>query len=528
MELIVPMLDEEPSVVAYSWFSYGEGRSVFFGDDANLFRYSDGSPNELGSSYFRTCAPTTTTDPPQVTATTSQTPEPTTTDPAQVAPTTPESTPEFTTTDQIAPTTSEIAEPSTTGPTQVAPTTSETIPEPTTTDPLQESTTIAETTSLNPGKSTSTCTLKMRSRYSFDFSQGSVSYVYDVHSLQSCADMCLSRGGEVCDYVNFDALALSCTMAPATAFTGEHLDLNMKSARCTHREGGGGSSSTTTAPDEHPPTSCVVYDNARFDAEVPEATTWAYRVADAGACRSLCVSSASCNYFNFHPRSGACGQMGALRSPAGPGEAGTFADTEGKVAGDCSQGATTLTSTGASTAAPIVSTTPAPTDAPATTVPSSRPQVCMLYEGARFDAQSITWAYHIADSASCSDLCIGSSSCNFFNFHSTTGACGQITSLGSSGPGEGGTFVDSADHSAADCSGVTDITAPSDLTPALASISEHHISAASASMRPATRGVRGHHGFLAAGLSMLQADHEVLSASEVGDEQRSIISREDL
>merc|ERR1719210_2740521 len=70
MEVVVPMLNEEPAVVAYSWFSYGEGRSVYFNDNANLFSYSDGNLNALGRAYFRSCAlvATSTSEP---------TPEPT-------------------------------------------------------------------------------------------------------------------------------------------------------------------------------------------------------------------------------------------------------------------------------------------------------------------------------------------------------------------------------------------------------------------------------------------------------------------
>jgi len=55
MEKIVPMLNAEPAVVAYSWFSYGEGRSPYFHDDANLFNYRDGSLTDLGRAYFNLC-----------------------------------------------------------------------------------------------------------------------------------------------------------------------------------------------------------------------------------------------------------------------------------------------------------------------------------------------------------------------------------------------------------------------------------------------------------------------------------------
>jgi hypothetical protein len=55
MEKIVPMLNAEPAVVAYSWFSYGEGRSPYFHDDANLFNYGDGSLTDLGRTYFNLC-----------------------------------------------------------------------------------------------------------------------------------------------------------------------------------------------------------------------------------------------------------------------------------------------------------------------------------------------------------------------------------------------------------------------------------------------------------------------------------------
>lgn len=55
MEVIIPMLNAEPAVIAYSWFSYGEGRSDYFFDDANLFDYDTGDLNELGETYFRLC-----------------------------------------------------------------------------------------------------------------------------------------------------------------------------------------------------------------------------------------------------------------------------------------------------------------------------------------------------------------------------------------------------------------------------------------------------------------------------------------
>lgn len=55
LEVIVPMLNAEPAVVAYSWFSYGEGRSPFFLDNANLWDYNTNQLNELGLAYFRLC-----------------------------------------------------------------------------------------------------------------------------------------------------------------------------------------------------------------------------------------------------------------------------------------------------------------------------------------------------------------------------------------------------------------------------------------------------------------------------------------
>merc|ERR1719259_905778 len=69
MEVIVPMLNAEPAVVAYSWFSYGEGRSPFFKDNANLWDYSTNQLNDLGQTYFRLCArrtaaPTVAAPPP--------------------------------------------------------------------------------------------------------------------------------------------------------------------------------------------------------------------------------------------------------------------------------------------------------------------------------------------------------------------------------------------------------------------------------------------------------------------------------
>merc|ERR1719422_1453068 len=55
MEVFLPMLNAEPAVVAYSWFSYGEGRSPYFPDNAQLFNYGDGSLTDLGRTYFNLC-----------------------------------------------------------------------------------------------------------------------------------------------------------------------------------------------------------------------------------------------------------------------------------------------------------------------------------------------------------------------------------------------------------------------------------------------------------------------------------------
>lgn len=55
MNNIVPLLNGDPAVVAYSWFSYGEGRSRFFDDDANLWDYTTQTLNELGEAYFTLC-----------------------------------------------------------------------------------------------------------------------------------------------------------------------------------------------------------------------------------------------------------------------------------------------------------------------------------------------------------------------------------------------------------------------------------------------------------------------------------------
>lgn len=56
MEVILPMLNADPYVVAYSWFSYGEGRSPYFQDDANLWDYGTNELNELGRAYFHICS----------------------------------------------------------------------------------------------------------------------------------------------------------------------------------------------------------------------------------------------------------------------------------------------------------------------------------------------------------------------------------------------------------------------------------------------------------------------------------------
>mmetsp|Transcript_69602 Transcript_69602/g.148891 ORF Transcript_69602/g.148891 Transcript_69602/m.148891 type:complete len:385 (+) Transcript_69602:51-1205(+) len=56
LEVIVPMLNSDPAIVAYSWFSYGDGHSPFFHDNANLWDYSTNQPNELGQAYFRLCS----------------------------------------------------------------------------------------------------------------------------------------------------------------------------------------------------------------------------------------------------------------------------------------------------------------------------------------------------------------------------------------------------------------------------------------------------------------------------------------
>lgn len=55
MEVVVPLLNEEPSIVAYSWFSYGEGRSPFFKDNANLWDYETNQLTTLGEAYFTLC-----------------------------------------------------------------------------------------------------------------------------------------------------------------------------------------------------------------------------------------------------------------------------------------------------------------------------------------------------------------------------------------------------------------------------------------------------------------------------------------
>jgi len=57
MEVFLPMLNAEPLVVAYSWFSYGEGRSPYFSDDANLWNYTTSELTDLGKSYFSMCSP---------------------------------------------------------------------------------------------------------------------------------------------------------------------------------------------------------------------------------------------------------------------------------------------------------------------------------------------------------------------------------------------------------------------------------------------------------------------------------------
>merc|ERR1712039_788742 len=54
-ELIVPLLNQEPAIVAYSWFSYGQGRSPFFQDNANLWDYDTNKLTGLGEAYFRLC-----------------------------------------------------------------------------------------------------------------------------------------------------------------------------------------------------------------------------------------------------------------------------------------------------------------------------------------------------------------------------------------------------------------------------------------------------------------------------------------
>jgi len=56
MEVFLPMLNAETDVVAYSWFSYGEGRSPHFHDNANLWDYQTNELNSLGQKYFELCA----------------------------------------------------------------------------------------------------------------------------------------------------------------------------------------------------------------------------------------------------------------------------------------------------------------------------------------------------------------------------------------------------------------------------------------------------------------------------------------
>jgi len=71
MQVVVPMLNADPDVVAYSWFSYGAGRSPFFNDNANLWDYATGQLNQLGEAYFTLCsghsweAPAPTVQPSQ-------------------------------------------------------------------------------------------------------------------------------------------------------------------------------------------------------------------------------------------------------------------------------------------------------------------------------------------------------------------------------------------------------------------------------------------------------------------------------
>lgn len=66
MEVLVPMLNEDPAIIAYSWFSYGEGRSPYFHDNANLWDYRTNRLNLLGESYFRVCSGTATPTTPAV------------------------------------------------------------------------------------------------------------------------------------------------------------------------------------------------------------------------------------------------------------------------------------------------------------------------------------------------------------------------------------------------------------------------------------------------------------------------------
>jgi len=55
METVVPMLNAEPAVAAYSWFSYGASHSRYFQDQANLWDYGTNQLTELGEAYFATC-----------------------------------------------------------------------------------------------------------------------------------------------------------------------------------------------------------------------------------------------------------------------------------------------------------------------------------------------------------------------------------------------------------------------------------------------------------------------------------------
>jgi len=132
-------------------------------------------------------------------------------------------------------------------------------------------------------------------------------------------------------------LGLGCTMAPASALTGEFFDPNINSGFCKDTASSGSSapeSVQVSAPVLGPhPISCMTYQSARFNAQFIK---WTYQIADAAACGALCMASQSCTYFNFHSHFGACGQISHLSPPSGPGTGGTFADSAGKIAGDCS------------------------------------------------------------------------------------------------------------------------------------------------------------------------------------------------